>query len=376
MTGLSEHRSISAALLRIVTGAVIVLVLLACDNGQPDTLADNGEVMLPLRISLPTATDGSTATRAITSNEENAIDIAQLKVLVFKASGSTETFSYEAPQVQLLGGKYMVTLKQSLAGEKYRLAVIANAGKKLPVIPDNTPKSDVLKMITFDAAGIWNATGTTSYSRFPMWGETAAAQAITPATSLGNITLLRALARIDVGCALSGETAAGLSGFTLKTVSVYRTKNKGYAAPVNGGTITGNVVASVSIPPDAGTNGALTYTCPDGKSLIRTIYVAETPQGSSRDNNVCLVVGGTYAGSTHYYRVDLTSGGSYIPLKRNCRYIVNIKAVSNTGYATEAAALTGDKTLVIATSISAEAWSGQTSAGSGTITMPQSPDQW
>ena len=96
MTGLSEHRSISAALLRIVTSAVIVLVLLACDNGQPDTLADNGEVMLTLRISLPTATDGSTATRAITSNEENAIDIAQLKVLVFKASGSTETFSYEA----------------------------------------------------------------------------------------------------------------------------------------------------------------------------------------------------------------------------------------------------------------------------------------
>ncbi|MFR5958963.1 MAG: hypothetical protein ACLUHA_05025 [Bacteroides stercoris] len=56
MTGLSEHRSISAALLRIVTGAVIVLVLLACDNGQPDTPADNGEVMLTLRISLPTAT--------------------------------------------------------------------------------------------------------------------------------------------------------------------------------------------------------------------------------------------------------------------------------------------------------------------------------
>ena len=322
MTGLSEHRSISAALLRIVTGAVIVLVLLACDNGQPDTLADNGEVMLTLRISLPTATDGSTATRAITSNEENAIDIAQLKVLVFKASGSTETFSYEAPQVQLLGGKYMVTLKQSLAGEKYRLAVIANAGKKLPVIPDNTPKSDVLKMITFDAAGIWNATGTTSYSRFPMWGETAAAQAITPATSLGNITLLRALARIDVGCALSGETAAGLSGFTLKTVSVYRTKNKGYAAPVNGGTITGNVVASVSIPPDAGTNGALTYTCPDGKSLIRTIYVAETPQGSSRDNNVCLVVGGTYAGSTRllqgrpHQRGKLYSAEKELPLHR------------------------------------------------------------
>ena len=70
MTGLSEYRSKSAALLRIVTCAVIVLALLACDNGQPGTLTDNGEVMLTLRISLPTATDGSTATRAITSNEE------------------------------------------------------------------------------------------------------------------------------------------------------------------------------------------------------------------------------------------------------------------------------------------------------------------
>ena len=112
--------------------------------------------MLTLRISLPTATDGSTATRAITSNEENAIDIAQLKVLVFKANSSTETFSYEAPQIQLQNEKYIVTLKQSLIGEKYRLVVIANAGKKLPVIQDNTAKNDVLKMITFDATGMWN----------------------------------------------------------------------------------------------------------------------------------------------------------------------------------------------------------------------------
>ena len=49
---------------------------------------------------------------------------------------------------------------------------------------------------------------------------------------------------------------------------------------------------------------------------------------------------------------------------------MNIKVVSNAGYATEADALTGDKTLVIATSVSAEAWGGQTVAGSGTITLP------
>ena len=48
-----------------------------------------------------------------------------------------------------------------------------------------------------------------------------------------------------------------------------------------------------------------------------------------------------------------------------------IKAVSNAGYATEADALTGNKTLVIAASVSAEAWGGETAAGSGgTITLP------
>ena len=103
---------------------------------------------------------------------------------------------------------------------------------------------------------------------------------------------------------------------------------------------------------------------------MQYIYVAETEQGSSKDNNVCLVIGGTYTGGTNYYRVDLTSSGSYIPIKRNCRYIVNIKTVSNAGYSTEAEALKGDKTLVIASSVSAEAWGSEADGGSGTITLP------
>lgn len=353
----------------MIVNVVAAIVLSACEAGQPEIITGDDEVMLTLRLSLA-ETGKETQTRAITAAEENSIDIAQLKVLVFKVNGSTEAFCYEAPQVKLQGSKYMVTLKQSQAGEKYRLVVIANAGQKLPFLPENDVKNDVLKQITFNAAGAWNAAGSPNYTRFPMWGETATAQAITPSTTLGSVTLLRALARIDVGCAVSGETAAGISGFTLKSVSVYRTRNKGYVAPVNGGVINNNVVTSVSIPSDAGNNDALKYTCTDGKSLIRTIYIAEAAQGTNGDNNVCLVIGGTYAGITNYYRVDLTSGGSYIPIKRNCRYIVNIKAANNDGYATEAEALTGNKTLLLATSVSAETWGGETTAGSGTITLP------
>lgn len=92
-------------------------------------------------------------------------------MLVFKAAGTTETFSYEAPQVLLQGGKYTVTLKQSRAGEKYRLVVIANAGKKLPVIPENTSKNDALKMITFGAGGKVEHNGHDELHAFSPCGE-------------------------------------------------------------------------------------------------------------------------------------------------------------------------------------------------------------
>ena len=339
-------------------------MLASCDTEQLEI----PEVQLTLRLSLP-ETGEYARTRAITADEENAIDIEQLKVLVFKLEGTSELFAYETPQIQLQANRYTVTLKQSQAEEKYRLVVIANAGKQLPAIQENTPKDEVLRKITFSASGNWNTASPSDYTPFPMWGESTTAQSITSATTLGSITLLRALARIDVGCGLKEETATGVGGFALKTVSIYRTNNKGYAAPVDSKTITDNGVSAVSVPSDTGTNDALTYTCTDDKSLLRTIYIAEAEEGTNKDNNICLVIGGIYTGDTYYYRVDLTVNGSYIPIKRNCRYIVNIKAVNSIGYTTEEEALHGDIVLSVTADLSAEAWGSQTEAGKGTITL-------
>lgn len=365
MTQLLKYKSGKmTALSVIVFTATIVAMLASCDTAQLEI----PEVQLTLRLSLPEAGEYA-RTRAITADEENAIDIEQLKVLVFKVEGTSELFAYETPQIQLQANRYTVTLKQSQAEEKYRLVVIANAGKQLPAIQENTPKDEVLRKITFSASGNWNTANPSDYTPFPMWGESATAQSITSATTLGSITLLRALARIDVGCGLKEETATGVGGFALKTVSIYRTNNKGYAAPVDSKTITDNVVSAVSVPSDAGTNDVLTYTCTDDKSVLRTIYIAEAEQGTNKDNNICLVIGGIYTGNTYYYRVDLTVNGSYIPIKRNCRYIVNIKAVNSIGYTTEEEALHGDIVLSVTADLSAEAWGSQTEAGKGTITL-------
>lgn len=349
-------------------GRWMLAVLMALWAGcTADEMTADGEVTLTLQLSLPGSEEG-TDTRAISASTESILDISQVKVLVFMVSGSKEVFAYEAPQVKLVGGKYTATLRQSTKGESYRLVIIANAGTKLPFIAEGTEKTAALKLITFSCSGAWKANSDSDYSPIPMWGEAGSAKVISAAMT-ESVTLLRALARIDVGCQLSGETATGLSNFQLKTVSVYRTRNKGYVAPVNGGTITNNVVASVSVPTDAGVNSKVTYNCTDNKSVVRSIYVAETEQGSNRNNNVCLVIGGTYNGSTNYYRVDLKSGNSYIPLKRNCRYVVSIKSVSNAGYTTEALALNGDKTVIIATSVSSGTWANEVTTGSGTIIL-------
>lgn len=347
---------------------VMVVIATMFAGCATDEMTADEEVVLTLQLSLPgSGTDVDT--RTISTGTESILDISQLKVLVFRVSGSREVFAYEAAQVKMLNGKYTVTVRQSSQGESYRLVIIANAGKKLPFIAEGTEKSAALKLITFSCNGAWKANSDSDYSPIPMWGEAGNARVISGAAMSESITLLRALARIDVGCNLSGETATGVGNFSLKSVSVYRTRNKGYVAPINGGTITNNIVASVSVPADAGVNGKVTYTCTDNKSVVRNIYVAETEQGSNRNNNACLVIGGTYNGSINYYRVDLKNGNSYIPLKRNCRYVVSITSVTNVGYATEDLALSGDKTLVIATSVLSETWASEVTAGSGTIIL-------
>ena len=171
MTQLLKYKSGKmTALSVIVFTATIVAMLASCDTAQLEI----PEVQLTLRLSLPEAGEYA-RTRAITADEENAIDIEQLKVLVFKVEGTSELFAYETPQIQLQANRYTVTLKQSQAEEKYRLVVIANAGKQLPAIQENTPKDEVLRKITFSASGNWNTAGPSDYTPFPMWGESATA---------------------------------------------------------------------------------------------------------------------------------------------------------------------------------------------------------
>lgn len=337
-------------------GAMLALIATACQEEKDQLPAD--EVLLSLSLAMPGGVN--IHSRAISSTAESALN--NVAVLVFEVNDNVETFVYEAAVIKTT--PMTIRIRKSVGNKKYRLVLLANARQWIPLIKAGTAKDAALHSVKFKSEGMWNVNSDADYTPIPMWGETTTAEVITESTTFQAVTLLRALARIDVGVKLTNESAAGLSNFKLTSVSVYRSKNKGYVVPVD-------APADVSIPADTLNNLALTYNVTDEKSLIRAIYVAEVPAGTTRDHALCLVIGGKYNNSTTvtYYRVDITlPDGNYAPLKRNCKYVVNIKEVSTEGYTQESDALTGDKSIGISGGITVDDWgSGTGNNTSGTI---------
>lgn len=330
---------------------MLALIATACREEKDQLPAD--EVLLSLSLTMPGGS--GIHPRTISTATENALN--NVAALVFEVNGNVETFVYEAAVIKTT--PMTIRIRKSVGNKRYRLVLLANARQWVPLIKAGTAKNTALRSIKFDSKGSWNMNSDADYTPIPMWGETTTAEVITESTIFQAVTLLRALARIDVGVKLTNESAAGLSNFVLTSVSVYRSKNKGYVVPVD-------APADVSIPADTLNNIALTHNVTDGKSLIRTIYVAEVPAGTTRDNALCLVIGGKYSTNTTatYYRVDFKSAdGKFAPLKRNCQYVVNITQVTASGYDTEAEALKEDKSIGIGGVVTVNDWGTGTGNG-------------
>ncbi|MCD8183987.1 MAG: hypothetical protein LUE99_13900 [Bacteroides sp.] len=106
--------------LTLVTCCILLVMMpcASCNDDGTNEIIDDGSVMITLHLSLPgtdedTGSDEHVETRAISAEIEKKLDVTQLKVLVFKANGSTETFAYEAPQITFKSDNtYTVTLRK------------------------------------------------------------------------------------------------------------------------------------------------------------------------------------------------------------------------------------------------------------------------
>lgn len=336
------------------------------------------EITVDLQFSTP-AMDQKPGTRAMSPEDEKAI--RTLDVLVFHAAQTSgvageraSTFAYRANVLERKENtpstgitSVRLKLKASTNNEKYYLMLYANLPEatrtRLGVnLSADMSKEEVNTLLTAAFADKWDAKE--GVASIPMWGESNDTQinstttvfadfGVTSPTESSPIKLLRALARVDVGLKfgtpVESETVTGLTGFKLKSVSVYGFQ-KSYSPLFFRAQMSNGLPQVSSTAPEnswAYTEKSLVYTLPDaGNSYIREIYIPE----AHNTGKYCLVIGGYYGeGNTtkeSFYRVDFLDSNqpedqqpAYIDVNRNHRYRFNISKVSGPGFDTKEEAL-------------------------------------
>lgn len=320
--------------------SLIILCLSGCsDDDVLNQSTESEDAVLVLNIKTPTSSIPTPDTRSLQTPDETVI--TKVKILVFSdAKGDgTYLYNYMADGTQLENNqdqttRFKVLLKSSTVPLKFFL--IANYSDALdnytPASGDDIATVKRSLILTFTSDGISTA--------LPMYGEISVSDLEASTTNIFDVTVLRALARVDVSTNLSADSHA----FSLREVYIYRASDK------------------IQIIPDAvTTNGTIHVTAPsipDGNSFLSEpilkssavptdsiggIYIPESVKHADETNirfsATTIVVGGIFGNDTNisYYRIDFNSGVAGSPcgqVLRNHLYTFSIKKVSATGLST------------------------------------------
>ena len=229
--------------IRFISYLTIVLAALllgACNSIMDDEVcADQpSDTTTPVQIGF-TLTTGDVSSRAITEGEEagtgyeNYIDIegGDFRILLFDATDDTYLTTFEPtsirptdnteyPQTYYVEGELSETYDNN-----FKLVVLANWGNYPELSATSTIES-----VCSDAASIFTYTAPFTPSatqRIPMYGVKLCTETLRPdlLTDLGQVDLLRAMAKIEVTCSAEG--------FKLSKVKLHRYNTSGYCAPTD-----------------------------------------------------------------------------------------------------------------------------------------------
>lgn len=382
-------------------GVLLACCLLACLVGcQDDTIvndAPSAEKEMAFTLRVP-GTDVAPLSRAMDAADENRIAAGDIYILLFRENeGGKYEYAYRlvprgfVENSDPLGATYTVTIlhgfPQSDWSARFRAMIVTGVtasdmeGLEQRIDEINSaenPMEAARTRLMFTQAGNWQAT-----RKLPMWGESPSFFKL-DGEEMGTVTLLRAVARVDVGVnfkkngdeyPLSDMVSQGLSTpgniFKLSRVYLYNVPQSGSVGPAGaniatGGQVTAPSVDGIPVEPVA-PEPRCSYADADlvgsgeNKSLTRTLYVPEA--ANATDDNmkaVCLVVGGYFNAdqAETYYRVDIydrTPVGGVVPkpsaanradLLRNHVVVVNITGIRGRGYDTPEEAFRSDPTFL------------------------------
>lgn len=383
----------------LIIVAVFSLLLSGCSaefvgsgTSTPDN-TDNRPGDISLNICIPGVTPETVGTRALDTGDECSLPRELTHVLLFRraddATDDTDaSYVYHrriAPSswgagVVNASGNYEQPFRINLAGEpldtRLRAMIVGNISEADMAATEagftGVTLADAGTLVRFvqPDGSLWNTTNP-GFTPLPLWGRSA-----TPFTpqdvSAARITLVRAVARIDVGVNLTGADGMGrydlsrvdgqptdLDGhkFELVSVDIRNATRSGSVGPA-----TANYDGILNLATTATTDATTAYhTMPPLCSyadetggatnmIRRRIYLPEVTNRGVTDNNRAfhIIVGGRYNdGPTTFYRLDFydrdpdgdgtpekPSAANRYDILRNHAYIINILRVRGSGYAT------------------------------------------
>lgn len=280
---------------------VLVLLLFSCtkdslDNENPN---QDGYVDVQFKVDIPQAQ--SVDTRAVNENL-----ISDLRLLIFDENGRF----LSRHQATLSGNSYTATLPQS--NNKRTIHFIANYDWSSFNDAASVTKDEGEIIAPLQSAGLI------------FWQRTVLNSGINATVFASQqVSLIRNMAKFTL-------VNQPVSGLTNATFALFNQSSAGSVAPFN---TTSRAFESVITEP-----AGVTFTT-NGTFSAADIYTFERKNSTVTINPTYVIVQGTYAGATYYYKIDIIdSNKNMYDIQRNMWFSIVIQGVTMAGYSTLAAA--------------------------------------
>lgn len=207
------------------------------------------------------------------------------------------------------------------------LTNLAKRGVTAPQLVTNQTKEDLYNALKFDYAlnSSWQFRDS-SKEYIPMWGISQIDGILHTGVNKGNLSLYRAIARVDVIFNTDGE---GFSHFNITNITVDHFNNQGFCAPMNG-------LDTPSIPNASQIRTNASFFQPIPSKKIYRLYIPEYNNIDKADSEISKIkiLGNltTTNGTIVYgkeYTIEFKNGSTQLNILRNNLYKFNVTNITN-----------------------------------------------
>lgn len=332
--------------------AVMMISLSSCSQEDTYNLPSDS-ALVKLSVS---ASDNGVAN----ATGDPASAIKSICILQFNANGNdfgTLRHVGKGNETVTGSGQYTATLMQSVNNEdKYKLIILANLpADKYSLLYGMVGKTygQVQQAcLSAELTGSGSIPAFDGSTPFPMFGivDNGTPILIEANTSLGSVSLVRAVARVDIGVGTKNNDNTWTKGnvkFNMTQIQIWKAGKQYAYMPAENNFSSAGGTLTINIPSPTGTTETKIYGNPH---ITNTTYCSERiylPEAdlqwgdvydAKHTDRLAIIVGGKYNGSQTetFYRVDFLNDNPQTKMNilRNNMYQFTIKSVTDPGYAT------------------------------------------